>query len=156
MNPRVLYFMFTLAKKKLFCLQNKKKNLIYKMHIVLFLSEFRFFFLVLKSFLVQKLLTTKAQQILFWRHSRDNATKLGEKLVILSRLQNQRDDGNIKQFSGKFHYALTSVIICREILQWSQSNLFFFAVSTAQYAHYVFNAIDRDSNGSVSFEVICY
>lgn len=27
-------------------------------------------------------------------------------------------------------------------------------VSTAQYAHYVFNAIDRDSNGSVSFEVI--
>lgn len=30
----------------------------------------------------------------------------------------------------------------------------FFSVSTAQYAHYVFNAIDRDSNGSVSFEVI--
>lgn len=31
---------------------------------------------------------------------------------------------------------------------------FQFVVSSAQYAHYVFNAIDRDSNGSVSFEVI--
>lgn len=33
--------------------------------------------------------------------------------------------------------------------------LYHFTVSTAQYAHYVFNSIDRDSNGSVSFEVIC-
>lgn len=33
-------------------------------------------------------------------------------------------------------------------------SLIYFAVSTSQYAHYVFNAIDRDSNGSVSFEVI--
>ena len=40
------------------------------------------------------------------------------------------------------------------LLKHFKTNLSIITASTSQYAHYVFMAIDRDANGSVSFEVI--
>lgn len=48
------------------------------------------------------------------------------------------------------------IIVCVWVgllLKHFKTNLSIITASTSQYAHYVFMAIDRDANGSVSFEV---
>ncbi|KAG5685021.1 hypothetical protein PVAND_014224 [Polypedilum vanderplanki] len=58
----------------------------------------------------------------------------------------------IKKMYRSFKASCPTGFIKEDTFKDIYSQFFPFGVSTAQYAHYVFNSIDRDSNGSVSFE----
>lgn len=104
---------------------------------------------LMKVMVRMRIMRQTSIEALCWRpreSTRLDKPRIGKSLPELSV------DGGGK-FATKFNYAsMTFVVnIYRVLCSFSETQ---FAASTAQYAHYVFNAIDRDANGSVSFEVI--
>ncbi|KAL7029345.1 hypothetical protein ACKWTF_006199 [Chironomus riparius] len=74
-----------------------------------------------------------------------------ESLSGLSKATKFSED-EIKRMYRSFKASCPTGFIYEETFKEIYSQFFPFGASTAQYAHYVFNSIDRDSNGSVSFE----